>query len=382
MPMQTHQQLTPSPAHPFKFDRNIRIARRAALRYHGGMNENHENHWQAVLARDAGADGAFVYAVRSTGIYCKPSCASRRPRRAQVTFFAGPDEAERAGYRACRRCRPREAAAEGDAVARVCAYIDAHPDERVTLAALAAHAGYSPAHLQRAFKRRMGISPRAYADARRAERLRAALRAEDSVTGAVYAAGYGASSRVYENAPLGMTPATYRRGGQGMEIHYTIVDSALGRLLVGATERGLCAVSLGANDTALERALAHEYPAAARRRDDAGLGAWAQAIVAGVAAGRPPRDLPLDVQGTAFQRRVWEALRAIPPGETRAYGELARALGQPAAARAVAGACAANHVALVIPCHRVVRGDGELGGYKWGVERKEQLLAREKQPAP
>jgi AraC family transcriptional regulator of adaptative response/methylated-DNA-[protein]-cysteine methyltransferase len=339
-----------------------------------------------VQARDAGFDGAFVYAVRSTGIYCRPSCPSRRPRRKQVLFFALPEAAERSGFRACRRCRPRELPARDAHVAlvrRVCRWIEAERDGPPTLEALGARAGVSPHHLQRTFKRLMGITPRQYADALRLDALKTRLREGKDVTGALYDAGYGSSSRLYEKAreQLGMTPATYRRGGRGMEIRYALADCALGRLLVAGTERGICAVSLGEDDTALECTLREEYPAAAIRRDDTGLDPWVSALVRHLDGAQPHLDLPLDVQATAFQRRVWEALRAIPYGSTRTYREIASSLGHPNATRAVARACATNPVSLVVPCHRVVRTDGGLGGYRWGLERKRKLIEREREGA-
>ncbi len=345
-----------------------------------------EERWRATEARDAASDGAFVFAVASTGIYCRPSCPSRRPKRRNVAFYALPEAAERAGYRACFRCKPRETAAADpriEAVRQTCRYIEDGDESPPTLATLAEHVGLSPHHLQRTFKRYMGISPRQYADARRLERLKSSLKAGDQVTGALYEAGYGSSSRLYEKAPaqLGMTPATYRKGGAGARIGYTIVASPLGRLLVGATERGVSAVCLGTSDGALERILRDEFPAAEIARDDAALAGWVGDILAHLDGRRPHLDLPVDVRATAFQRAVWEALRTIPYGETRSYAEVAQAIGRPAAVRAVANACAANPVAVVVPCHRVVRADGAAGGYRWGPERKKTLLATERAAA-
>ncbi len=339
--------------------------------------------WRIVRERDARFDGSFVYAVRSTGIYCRPSCPSRRPARPRVAFYPLPELAEREGFRPCRRCRPREAARGDPRVQRVreiCRLIDSRPDERLTLAELARRSGASPHHLQRTFKRIVGITPRQYADARRIERLKARLRKGGNVTDALYEAGYGSSSRLYEGAPgrLGMTPATYRAGGRGARIAYSIVPCSMGRLLVAATPRGLCGVSLGASDAPLEAFLRQEYPAAEIRRDDAALAPLARQVLACL-DGRPAdSSLPLDVRATAFQWRVYEALRAIPSGATRSYGAVARSLGMPTAARAVARACATNRVAVVIPCHRVVREDGGLGGYRWGIERKAALLEAER----
>jgi AraC family transcriptional regulator of adaptative response/methylated-DNA-[protein]-cysteine methyltransferase len=337
--------------------------------------------WARVAARDRSADGAFVYAVTSTGIYCRPSCPSRRPRPERVRFFDTPRDAADAGFRACKRCRPDAAeAAAASPVARVAAYLRAHADEPVGLAALARLARLSPAHLQRRFTAEIGVSPREFQAACRAERFRAALRQGHDVTGAIYEAGYGSPSRVYDGKPTGagMSPATYRRGGAGTAVGHTIVDCALGRLLVAATPRGVCAVRLGASDEALVGDLRREFPSA--RFDDAPAPkvSWVRAIVARVDGAPRPGDVPLDVQGTAFQWRVWRALQAIPRGQTRTYAEVADAIGQPRAIRAVARACATNPVALVVPCHRVVPKSGGTGGYRWGTRRKQQLLEVEK----
>jgi AraC family transcriptional regulator of adaptative response/methylated-DNA-[protein]-cysteine methyltransferase len=335
--------------------------------------------WSAVLARDAGADGRFVYAVGSTGIYCRPSCPSRRPRRRGVTFFATADDAERAAFRACRRCDPRgRRAPAAELIARACRALD-DSDGPLTLAALGGALGVSPFHLQRTFKRVVGVTPKEYAAARRVARLKASLPGAATVTEAVYEAGYGSGSRVYERPLLGMTPATYRSGGRGARIAFTTAATPLGRLLVAATAHGVCAVSLGSGDRALERALRAEYPRATVERDGRALGPWVAAIVASLDGDRRGLALPLDVQATAFQRRVWQALREIPRGETRSYAELADAIGAPTAARAVARACSTNPVALLIPCHRVVRGDGAVGGYRWGAARKRRLLDGERE---
>jgi AraC family transcriptional regulator of adaptative response/methylated-DNA-[protein]-cysteine methyltransferase len=339
-----------------------------------------EERWQAFLERDPRHDGAFIVGVTTTGIYCRPSCPARRPRRENVVFFSQPDAARRAGFRACRRCRPDEVAPQRRLVQHACEYIDAHLDETLTLTDLGAALGVSPHHLQRTFKRVLGISPRAYADQQRMTALKAQLREQEEVTRALYDAGFGSSSRLYERAPaqLGMTPGTYRRGGHGMRIGYTVVDVPLGRMLVGATERGVCAVYLGDSDTELEAVLAREYPSASVERDEAGLTTWVEALVAHLRGERLHLDLPLDLQATAFQRRVWDALRGIPYGATRTYAEVAAQLGQPSASRAVARACATNPVSVVIPCHRVVRGDGALAGYRWGLPRKQALLEQER----
>ena len=344
---------------------------------------NSDEAWRAVERRDPRFDGRFVYAVRSTRIYCRPSCPSRRPSRERVTFYAAPTAAEDAGYRACRRCHPREVhlgTAAAVAVERARRHIEQYPDGAVTLAALAAEVGMSPFHLQRTFKRLLGISPREYQDALRVTRFKSRLRAGDTVSRATYEAGFGSSSRVYERSDrsLGMTPAAYRRGGAGMRIEYTIVDSPFGKLLVGATERGVCAVALGDSSEALVTALRADFPRADIERGDDTHRDWVEEIVGNIGGGNVGLNVPLDVQGTAFQKQVWSLLRKIPPGRTRSYGEIAAALGNPRATRAVARACASNRIALVIPCHRVVRTDGAVGGYKWGTKRKQALLARER----
>ncbi len=337
--------------------------------------------WEATVTRDRRYDGVFVLAVRSTGIYCRPSCPARKPRREQVTFFMRPNEAEEAGFRACKRCNPDKQAFEAETAALVCRYIEEHLDDRLTLDDLSAVANLSPQHLQRVFKRATGISPREYVEARRVEALKGHLKAGVGVTRALYEAGYSSSSRVYESsdAALGMTPATYRRGGAGIEIGYTVVACPLGWLLVAGTERGICAVSLGDSAVLLEETLRSDYPAAEVKRDDEALGGAVGIILDYLKGEQPHLELPLDVRATAFQRRVWQELQAIPYGETRSYSEIAAAVGNPKGARAVARACASNQAALIIPCHRVVREDGDLGGYRWGMERKQALLEREKQ---
>lgn len=353
-----------------------------------------DRYWQAVLEHDAASNGAFVYAVRSTGIYCKPSCPSRRPRREEVQFFAQPAaaaKAEQAGFRACKRCQPgldspgQATDPQVELVQRACRYIEQHFEETPNLAELGAQVNLSPFHLQRVFKRVMGISPRQYAEAYRLGQLKAQLKEGESVTQALYEVGFSSSSRLYERAPLqlGMTPTTYRQGGLGMYIAYAIVDSALGRLLVAATEKGICSVCIGSNDALLETALFQEYPRAEIRREtgDDGennsLHGWVSLLVKHLDGQQPHLDLPVDVQATAFQWRVWQELQAIPYGATRTYSQIAQAIGQPTAARAVARACATNPVAIVVPCHRIVREDGHLGGYRWGIERKQQLLEQE-----
>jgi AraC family transcriptional regulator, regulatory protein of adaptative response / methylated-DNA-[protein]-cysteine methyltransferase len=339
-----------------------------------------ELRWAAVLRRDAGWDGRFVMAVSSTGIYCRPSCPARRPSRDRVRFYGSPTDARAGGYRACKRCHPDLGADSPavDLVRRTCALLDEPSEAIPTLEVLGKRIGVSPSHLQRTFKRLTGVSPREYADARRAGVLRDRLRAQAPVLDAIYDAGYGSSSRVYERAgaQLGMTPGRYRNGAAGAVIGYTIVDTALGKMLVAATERGICRVALGDSASTLEQRLEAEFPAASRTRDDARLAPWVGALLARI-DGRPADELPLDIRATAFQRHVWQMLERIPRGTTRSYSEIAAAIGRPGAARAVARACASNPVAIAIPCHRVVRGDGELGGYRWGVERKRRLLQNE-----
>lgn len=346
-----------------------------------------EQCWRAVLDRDSGGDGRFVYAVRSTGIFCKPSCPSRRARREQVTFYALAEAAARAGYRPCKRCRPERTEAAHPHIAMVqniCRSIEDRDEGVPTLTDLGAEAGLSPHHLQRLFKSLMGISPRQYAQAVRLNRLKRGLKEGESVALALYGAGYGSSSRLYEKAPsrLGMTPASYAKGGRGARITYAIVNHSglrpLGKLLVAATERGVCMVALGSTDAALEQDLLDDYPLAVLQRDDAGLSDWVTAVVDLAQGNSPHADLPLDIRATAFQWRVYEQLSAIPGGETRSYGEIAAALGQPGAARAVGRACATNPVSVVVPCHRAIGSDGSMHGYRWGIDRKKSLLERER----
>jgi AraC family transcriptional regulator, regulatory protein of adaptative response / methylated-DNA-[protein]-cysteine methyltransferase len=335
--------------------------------------------WRAVLARDGSLDGSFVYAVRTTGVYCRPSCPSRRPRRENVAFFTSAAEAERSGFRSCERCGPSSRLGESErAVLRARALIDSRPDERLTLPELARRVGMSPFHLQRMFRRWVGLSPRAYQDARRLARFKEQVRGGESIGSATYGAGYGSSRGLYQSARagLGMTPSSYRRGGEGESIRYSTLATPLGRLLVAGTRRGVCAVTLGESDPELERHLAAEFPRAVLQRDDPGVRRWVRAVARQIDGGAAAR-LPLDLRGTAFQLRVWKALQDIPRGETRSYGTVAAALGQPSAARAVARACATNRLALVVPCHRVVRSGGDLGGYRWGVQRKRRILAME-----
>ena len=351
------------------------------------MNTADTRRWQAVLARDARSDGAFVYAVRSTGIYCRPSCASRRPRREMVAFFPDAEAAEQAGYRACRRCRPAEAEAAADPwlpkIERACELLARESERRVTLRALGRHIGATSFQAQRQFKRITGLTPREYADAVRLDRLKHDLRKGARVTTALYDAGYGSSSRLYERAParLGMTPAAYSRGGAGVALHYASVDSPIGRVLVAATARGVCAIKIGSDAGTLLRELQDEFPRAAIAADEGRLESATRQIVAHLAGRRPALQLPLDVRATAFQWQVWRQLMAIPYGATRSYAEVAKAIGRPGAARAVARACASNPVALLVPCHRVVPAAGGTGGYRWGAKRKATLLDRERKGA-
>jgi AraC family transcriptional regulator of adaptative response/methylated-DNA-[protein]-cysteine methyltransferase len=337
--------------------------------------------WAAVEGRDRRLDGEFVYAVRTTGVYCRPSCPSRRPHRVNVTFYGTPDDAEAAGFRECKRCRPRAASSTigEDAVARAKEYLDANSDRRVPLAELAREVDMSAFHLQRTFKKVIGVSPRAYADARRVDRLKTRLKRGDTVSRATYEAGFDSSATVYARAAagMGMTPATYRRGGQGVRIRYATAASSMGRVLVAATERGVCAVTLGGDDATLERSLRSEFSAADLSRDDDAIAPWLEAVVRYLDGLTQRVDVPVDARGTPFQQRVWSALRDIPFGETRSYTEVAKAIGALGSARAVASACARNPVAIVIPCHRVTRGTGETGGYRWGADRKRRLLAQE-----
>jgi len=339
-----------------------------------------DRRWESLIQRDMAPEEKFVYAVRTTGIYCRPGCPSRLPRRTNTLFFQTSAEAERAGFRPCKKCGPRTATKQSlpVAVARACQLID-ESSEPLTLRELASAVGVSRFHLQRQFRHCVGLSPKEYASARRAERLRAGLRNNGTVTEALYDAGFGSSSRCYESAAanLGMTPAQYKNGGIGQTIRFASARCSLGRLLVGSTARGICFVALGDSDARLKNELASRFPQAELLASDTKLREHVQQIVALLESPGAACTLPIDLQGTAFQRRVWQALQSIPCGQTVSYGELARRVGQPSAVRAVAQACGANPVAIVVPCHRVVRTSGDLGGYHWGVERKRQLLERE-----
>jgi len=341
-----------------------------------------DNRWKAVLGRDADYDGKFVYAVKTTGIYCRPSCPARRARRANVAFHASWQEAEDAGFRACRRCRPNSASLAGEhaaIVAEACRTIE-QSEEAPKLAALAAAVGLSPYHFHRVFKGITGLTPRGYAAARRAMRVRAELTEGGSVTEAIYGAGFNSSGRFYAKANdmLGMTPTAFRRGGVETEIKFAVGECALGSILVAATGRGVCAILLGEDPAELARDLEDRFPRAKLIAGDAAFEKLVAKVVGLVEAPALGCDLPLDVRGTAFQQRVWQALRAIPAGATASYAEIARRIGAPRSVRAVARACAANSIAIAIPCHRVVRSDGGLSGYRWGVEKKRALLKRER----
>ncbi len=337
-----------------------------------------DGRWAAVVARQ---DADFYYSVRTTGVYCRPSCGARRPRRENVAFHASPADAERAGFRPCRRCRPDEApAAERRAatIAAACRTIESTADAPA-VDALAAAAGMTRSHFHRTFKAVTGLTPKAYAAEVRARRVRAALATSATVADAIYDAGFGSNGRFYatSTAALGMTPTSYRAGGDGATIRFRVGECSLGSVLVAATAAGVCAILLGDDADVLVRQLEDRFPKATLTAGDATFDRWMSAVVALVDDPRTGRDLPLDVRGTAFQRRVWEALRAIPAGSTATYAEIATAIGAPTAVRAVAGACAANPLAVAVPCHRVVRTDGSLSGYRWGVERKRLLLERE-----
>ena len=339
--------------------------------------------WQAVVARDRSLDGTFVFAVSSTGIFCRPSCPSKRPRRENVSFFPDALQAEQSGYRACLRCRPKaiDGNPQSALVRAMCRYIEQHIEDSLTLNLLAREFRLSPFHLQRTFKSVLGVSPKAYIDAVRLRQVKHNLQAGHDVTTALYAAGYGSSSRLYERTAtqLGMTPEKYRRGAIAAIVRYTIANSPLGRMLIAATDKGICSIQFADHDAQLQQGLMREFPFATRRRDDAAMAEWRVNLTRLLEGRENNPSLPLDIRATAFQRRVWEALQKIPRGETRSYSAVAKKIGMPTAARAVAQACATNRIAIAIPCHRVVREDGDLGGYRWGIERKEQLLAMEKE---
>ena len=337
--------------------------------------------WAAVQARDAHADGSFFYSVRSTGVYCRPSCAARAARPENVAFHATAADAERAGFRPCLRCKPDQpprSQRHAAMVAELCRLIET-ADNMPSLDALSRRAGTSPSHLHRVFKAVTGVTPRAYGAAHRAQRVRDALGQADTVTDAIFTAGYGSSGRFYAEAQdvLGMTPTSYRAGGANTRIRFAIGECSLGAILVAASDRGICAILLDDDPAKLARELQDRFPRAELIGGDVDFERTVAKVVGFVESPGLGLDLPLDVRGTAFQQRVWRALREIPPGGTMSYAEVARRIGAPRAVRAVARACASNPLAVAIPCHRVVRNDGELSGYRWGVERKRALLARE-----
>jgi AraC family transcriptional regulator of adaptative response/methylated-DNA-[protein]-cysteine methyltransferase len=345
----------------------------------------HDPRWQAVLARESAADGQFFYAVSTTGIFCRPSCPSRRAKPEHVSFFASTEDAGRAGFRPCMRCKPDRKTADtrSDLIADACRLIEA-AEQLPTLETLASAVGLSPFHFHRLFKQQTGLTPRAYGAAHRAQRLRGALNADNTVTQAIYQAGFNASSRAYEKAEdvLGMTPGAYGNGGKNARIRFAVCLCALGHILVAQSDRGICAILLGDSPEALLNDLQDRFPKATLIGDDPAFEATVATVVGFVEAPQIGLDLPLDIRGTAFQERVWQALRAIPVGTTISYADLAQRIGQPTAVRAVAGACAANALAVVIPCHRVVRTDGSLSGYRWGLERKRALIDSEAKPSP
>jgi AraC family transcriptional regulator, regulatory protein of adaptative response / methylated-DNA-[protein]-cysteine methyltransferase len=337
--------------------------------------------WQAVLARDGASDGKFVFAVSSTGVYCRPSCPSKRPRRENVTFFRHVREAESAGFRECLRCRPRSITGNPrqELIKSVCRYIEHHLDEPVTLSQLGKTFRQSPFYLQRTFKAALGITPKEYADSCRMRGFRQKLKAGQSVTRAMHEAGYSSTSRLYSRtaSELGMEPAKYRRGAIAAPIRYTCADSPLGRILIAATDKGICSIQFADSDEELEQGLKQEFPFAQRRRDDSGMAETTEKLMRHMSGLEVAQALPLDIRATAFQRRVWSYLQSIGFGETRSYAEVAKGIRQPSAVRAVAHACATNPVAIAIPCHRVVRSDGDLAGYRWGLKRKKALLEME-----
>ena len=339
---------------------------------------------RAIAQRNPAMDGRFVFGVVTTGVYCRPSCPARAANPENIRFFPDADRAESAGFRACKRCRPQENATGESGIVAVARYIDEHADEKLTLKDLAAVAGVSPSHLQRRFKASVGLSPKAYQQAARLRSLKSSLRDGDDVTGAIFSAGFGSTSRVYDNAArnIGMTPGQYRAGGAGETIYFATRRSALGPMMMAATGRGVCFVQFDSSADALLGKLEREFPNATLIPSPAAssdaLGEWIRALDEHISENAPRPELPLDLRGTAFQLRVWQFLIGIPQGKVVSYGEVADGIGKPTAARAAASACARNRVAVLVPCHRVLRGDGGLGGYRWGEERKRTLLDRER----
>ncbi len=355
---------------------------------HTNMNtySTEQARWEALLRREQQADGAYVYGVVTTGVYCRPVCSSKKPNRSNVRFFDTFEEAERAGFRPCKRCNPQSPDGKethAEAIARVCKLID-ESEEPPTLVDLANAVGLSPSYFHRLFKRMVGVTPKQYAMEKRLSHVRAGLQTDASVTEAIYDAGFASSSRFYEDVTekLGMKPSEYRNGGQGVRIHFAVAQNYLGWILVATTAKGICAIDLADSPDALRERLHARFPNAKLIQDDPNFRALVSHVLAFLQSPHEGLDLPLDVQGTAFQRRVWMALREIPPGSTASYGDIAARIGNPRAARAVAQACASNPIAVAIPCHRVVRSDGNLGGYRWGKERKRKLLEQESQELP
>lgn len=338
-----------------------------------------EAQWQAIITRDTTADGQFFYGVKTTRIFCKPSCASRNPSRNNVVIFPTARIAEQAGYRPCKRCHPDDIHPHVRLVGEICRYLEDNLDQSISLQQLGDIFAMSPFHLQRTFKEIAAITPQQYLEAMRLQHIREALGNGAAILEAIYDAGYASTSKLYSHANmiLGMTPGQYQAGGPDIHILYTIVDCPIGKLMVAATERGLCSVQIGDNAQLLESSLMKSFPSAAIESDRVVLTGWVNEILAYLDSRQPDLALPLDIQATAFQRIVWQALQDIPYGETRTYAEIAQAIGRPSASRAVANAIGNNPVALVIPCHRIVRSDGQLGGYRWGIERKQYLLTAE-----
>lgn len=337
--------------------------------------------WQVLLQRDASADGAFVYAVKTTGIYCRPGCSSRRPQRQNVTFFETPEAAEQAGFRPCKRCQPHRISPTRqltDTMVRICQLIEAS-DQALSLAELAGYAGLSPHYFQRQFKKIIGVTPKQYGVAHRAQRVKSQLQETKTVTEAVYGAGFETSSNFYDQSVglLGMTPSQYKQGAQGVAINFTIQPCWLGLVLVAATPNGICAIALGDSADALRAELQANFPKAQIAESDRAFEQWVAQVLSLIETPQPAGDLPLDIQGTAFQQQIWQTLQAIPPGTTVSYGDLAQRIGNPRAVRAVARACASNRLAVVVPCHRVVGSNGDLRGYRWGRDRKQALLDKE-----
>ena len=342
---------------------------------------SHGQRWKALLNRDQRADGAFLYAVKSTGVYCRPTCSSRLPNRENVLFFTSCSEAEAAGFRPCKRCSPEESSAREHqikAIIRACKSID-ESEEHPRLQNLAAAVGMSSSNFHRLFKEIVGVTPKKYALTVRMDRVKSGLTQGSSVTQTIYDAGFSSISRFYERSRsmLGMTPSTYKNGAAGLRIHVAVADSFLGWVSVAATDHGICSIDFGDTPQSLLERLRMRFPKAELRQDDSGFADWVSRVVAFIETPAHGLDLPLDIQGTAFQQRVWKALQGIRPGSTKSYAEIAAQIGKPTAARAVGRACASNRVAVVIPCHRAIRSDGGLGGYRWGIERKQRLLERE-----